>query len=458
MAKRAWVGQDLWNLLNLSKEELLATYTNHNWVSLKAKRTLYRRKIRNGEVMPPRNPEREPQIKNEDTERQLGKQALNQLIDDQAREALHAQLDQAIDAHNINPGAISKVKISGGEHTGFIKNQEGDIEYTEPLKRKGFSFIIEAAQREPEWEIVRRVESVKLPKKESLKATTDTKTCIVLPDIQFPFQDDDALAVALQIVRDTRPDIVVFVGDALDLTEWSKYQQRPEFAQTTQESIIKYHKILAMLRSSLPRSEIVALAGNHEKRMEDAILKNTIAAHGLRRANQVDGWPVLSVPYLTAMDDLDVKYIDGYPASRYWINERLQVRHGNISKGGNASTAKAVNNDERVSTIFGHVHRIESSYKTHNVYEGGRSNFAHTPGCLCRIDGHVPSVKGSYDTNGEPIKNYENWQHGLAFVSYKDGDSPFNLEQIYINTFDSYNTMFRGKVYSPNRSILPYES
>jgi hypothetical protein len=45
-----------------------------------------------------------------------------------------------------------------------------------------------------------------------------------------------------------------------------------------------------------------------------------------------------------------------------------------------------------VSVIFGHVHRIESKFKTRRHREGPKRSFAHTPGCLARIDGAVSLI------------------------------------------------------------------
>lgn len=172
-------------------------------------------------------------------------------------------------------------------------------------------------------------------------------------------------------------------------------------------------------------------------------MANAAAAFGIKIAGAPDSWPVMSVPHLLRLDELDVEYVGGYPAGAYWINDRLQCIHG-LKVRSSGSTAKIVSDDERVSTIFGHVHRIEMHYKTVRVRNGGRTNFAFTPGCLCRIDGAVPSTKGSTDVHGRPVLSYEDWQQGLAVVHYNEGDSPFAIEPIYI---DHGRAIFRGKEY-----------
>ena len=458
MHNRKWIGDRLWILLQEPNIRLKQIFPDMAQTNLSSKRKMYRKKIKEGTEGNPIRPlwYQSNMAPNEIRKKLDGAEAnvIEKIITEQDRAYLHKVLDETIQQSNIDPASVKGFKVTMGSHQGYIKNSDNEIEYTEPLERKGITFIAEAKDFKAEWPVVTRVESVEA--KEPKPSKSKSKTCVILPDLQIPYQDDNAISIALQILTKVKPDCVILLGDSLDLPEFSKYEQRPEFARTTQESIVKLHKLLAFIRNVVPNAEIVVLAGNHEKRLEAKILNNAIASHGLRRADQLDHWPVMSVPYLTAMDTLKVTYIDGYPANKYWINQRLQVRHGHLVRSS-GSTAKAVSDDERVSTIFGHVHRIETQYKTVNVYGGARTNFAHTPGCLCLINGSVPSTKSGYDTHGNNVENFENWQQGIAIVHYHTGDEPFSLEQIYINTLDDYRTSYNGEIYKPDNKFIPWE-
>lgn len=460
MHNMAWKDsiRDLWILANRPPKEIRFIYCDPGFwgkdaLSWEAVRQ-YRKKHRDL-LRPYMGTELTPPFEHPETERKrveelrsavapkVGAAALN-LVNFPIPEAhlpYHEKLEEALQSE----GKLSKATFTAGEHTGFIKNADNEIEYTKPLEAKRVKFEVDF-QHEPDWPPVNRVESRRLPKRERIKPPEALRRAVILPDLQVPFHDEKALQVALEVVRDTKPDKVIFLGDLLDLSAWSKYLQRPEWASATQPAIDQAHQILATVRKMCPSADIVVLEGNHEARMEKKALANAQAAYGLRRADQPEGWPVLSVPYLTAMDTLDVEYVAGYPANRYWINERLQARHGAIVRS-RASTARAVSDDERTSTIFGHVHRIETQYRTKQTYSGGSTNFAHTPGCLSRIDGSVPSTKSGYDIFGKPVTNYEDWQQGICVVNYQEGDAPFAIEQIYINSFDNYRAIYRGKVY-----------
>lgn len=460
MAK--WSGDRLWYLLNLSQDDLKIVFMEYPWSSLRVMRRIYKLRVDNGETMSPERPKDynekdSPETIRERLKNPLGKSAL---IEADARKALHTQLDEAIDAHNINPGAISKIKVSGGSHTGFIKNEEGKIEYTEPLKRKGFSFDIEARKLEPQWETIRQIDYKPLPflHKERKRRPKNQGTAVILPDPQIGFRryadgsveafhDEEAIGVALSIINDVQPSEVIFLGDILDLPAFGRFEQSEDYAHTTNTALAYTCQLLDTIRAVVgPKAKITILEGNHERRIEKQNKANLLANFSLRQEGDVSNFPVLSVPHLLNLKKRKIEYVEGYPAGKYWLNERLQIIHGHVVKS-NASTAAAIVKQEDATTIFGHVHRIESQYKTQNTYNGARTIAAHTPGCLCRIDGVVPSTKGGTRLDGKHVENYENWQQGISVVEFEKGDGTFNYENIFINTHENYKAMFRGKVY-----------
>jgi hypothetical protein len=178
--------------------------------------------------------------------------------------------------------------------------------------------------------------------------------------------------------------------------------------------------------------------------MPKYLLVNAGAAYGLRKGNIPESWPVLSVPYLCRMDEFGVEYRPGYPASDYWINEKLRVIHGDRVKSS-GSTAHIYLNSEKTSVIYGHIHRIEVAYKTREDFDGPRTIMAASPGCLARIDGAIPSTKGGVDLDGRPLTRHENWQQGLAVVQYEDSGA----HRFTYDTIPIYNgwAMYNGKEY-----------
>lgn len=345
-------------------------------------------------------------------------------------------------------GDIKRVSV----YQSIIKNDLGEAE-VQDLTAIQFSPKWESG---PEWPVVQQGPSIQIQKtKTKSKQTKGFKTCIVPPDIQIgyyrnfdgtlePTHDEKALDILIAMIEDMQPELIVCVGDNLDLPEMGKYVTYPAYAQTTQASIDRATMFCAQMRNAAPHARIIWLAGNHEERMPKYIVQNATAAYGLRKGNSPESWPVLSVPYLCRMDEFGVEYFPGYPAADFWINKKLRIIHGDRVKSS-GSTAHVYLNAEKTSVIYGHIHRIETAFKTREDFDGPRTIMAASPGCLARIDGAIPSTKGGVDLDGRPLTRHENWQQGIGVVTFEDdGEHKFAYEVAPI-----YNgwMMYRGKEY-----------
>lgn len=245
-----------------------------------------------------------------------------------------------------------------------------------------------------------------------------------------PFHDDRAINLFEQIVDIERPDQVVIMGDFLDMTEQSKYVQEAAFARTTQLAIDRATEHVANLRARTP-GQIVVIEGNHDKRMQNYVEVNALAAFGLRKGGMPESFPVMSLPNLLRLDEFDAKYMDAYPAAHWWINDKLRAEHGTKANSRGSTASAYANETPHFSRAFGHTHRLEA--QSHTTYDrlGKIKSVAINPGCLCRVDGAVPSVNGATGADGRPAVVYENWQQGVAVIRYKDsGEFFWDLVQI----------------------------
>lgn len=294
----------------------------------------------------------------------------------------------------------------------------------------------------PAWPVIQPGPTPKAAPKAKRKRAAKWQTAVILPDIQagyyrapdetlVPIHDEAALAVAVAIIADEQPDVVVWNGDNLDAAEWGKYRTSPVFQQTTQATIDRLTAHAAEVRAAAPDADLHWLEGNHEARVPNLLLDNAKAAFGLRRGMEPVGWPVLSLPHLCHFDRSGVSYVSGYPANEVWLNDNLRVIHGHKVRSG-ASTAVAYLDDARVSTIFGHVHRRELAQRTRHTRNGPRTVSAVSFGCLCRIDGVVPSTKGGIDVHGQPVRTSEDWQNGIGVIRFQPGDGLHVVEHVEI--------------------------
>jgi len=364
------------------------------------------------------------------------------------------KLQELLDANGIDVseiGSVDKIKLY---EQGF-KNADGEGE-VQTLA----SFELSPAWADgPKWQPVDRPE-IKIPKrkKKSPKLGGD-RTTLVLPDIQAGYwQDQDgklwsthderAIDIVYQLMDWVQPGRVVMHGDNLDLPAFSdKFLSTPSFSGTTQATIDWVVEFLATLQDISPGVEIDWLEGNHEERLPRWMLRNAKEAYGLRKGRpDPEDWPVMSVPYLCRFDEFDVTYHSGYPANKVWVNDQLYVIHGNIARKNPGATAREYLQTAQHSVLYGHIHRREWAEVTRESMDGPRAILAASAGCLCKIDGAVPSVKGGVDQRtGGPIKRYEDWQQGLFVISHDAHH--FQVESVPIFEGEGF---FRGERFNGN--------
>jgi len=362
--------------------------------------------------------------------------------------AIKDMLDRnGIDLEEI--GSIDKIKM----YQAAAKDTDGEFQVKDLI---GFQ-INPRWESGPEWPVVQPAKPtvIKAGERKNRAPLKGWEIAVVLPDPQIgyrmyengeldPYHEEAAMDVAIQIIEFLDHEVgvnqVVNLGDFLDLPQQGKYDQEPMFAHTTQLAIDAGHVFLARQRAAAPDAKVVVIEGNHDRRMQKFITLNAMSAFGLKRANVPESWPVMSLPYLLRLDELDIEYIDAYPAGAHWINEKLRAIHGDKVRSNGSTAAGYTNEMPHISTVFGHIHRQEIQSKTTFDRLGKIKSMAISPGCLCRVDGAVPSVKGSTHIDGRPATYYENWQQGISVITYKPEGS-FHVELVHI---DDGKTLFRG--------------
>jgi predicted phosphodiesterase len=246
-----------------------------------------------------------------------------------------------------------------------------------------------------------------------------------------PYHDERAIDILHQVVAAENPDQTVILGDILDLTEQGRWSQEEPFARTTQPALNYGREFAAQTRANTT-GRIIWIEGNHDKRMQAFMEANAKAAMGLRKAGYPDSWPVMSIPNLIGLDEFDTEYIDAYPAGVHWITDGLRAIHGTKANSKGSTASQYANEMPHISTAFGHTHRLEVQSKTTFDRAGKIRTMAINPGCLCRVDGAVPSVHGARHLDGSKATYWEDWQQGVAVIRYHD-DGTFYVELVQID-------------------------
>jgi hypothetical protein len=147
--------------------------------------------------------------------------------------------------------------------------------------------------------------------------------------------------------------------------------------------------------------------------------------------NPKTDYSILSLRNLLDLDSFDIEFIEDYPGGQYWINENLRVVHGDYTK------IDTELKNSKVSTIMGHLHRIEKKFKTSHGRDGIDKMFVETVGGLCKIDGTVPGVSKQPD-----------WQQSILLVNTVD--KFFDTKQIVFHDGRTIhdNKLFVGSDYT----------
>lgn len=259
-----------------------------------------------------------------------------------------------------------------------------------------------------------------------------------------PFHDERAMELAQIAIRELQPDNIVFTGDMIDLPAMSRFEQREDWAATTQRSIDRYHAFLAQTRANAPHATIAVVHGNHEARMDTFVRRDASALLGIKRANADRELSVLTLQYLVRYDELGIENVDGYPNAAYWLEDNLKVTHGtNVAKGG--SNAAKYLREETETTIFGHTHRLEVAYKTLATRNGSKTIAAGSPGCLARIDGAVPGFHYSVDNQNRTVLKAEDWQQGLLVIHHNPTSHDIHPIRITADGMRIYDKYYGGQ-------------
>lgn len=296
--------------------------------------------------------------------------------------------------------------------------------------------------------------SVTLPKVEAPVVDVLRKRAIILPDPQFGFQkslrtaqlsefhDRAALDIALQVAQNN-PEIeyLAWLGDLLDLADWSdKFTRDPNFYWTTQPAAIEAKWWMTQFRQTLPLARMKLIEGNHEKRLKQQLTEHLKEAFGLRSVDALELPPLMSIPRILALHELDIEWIEDYPNGQSWINDFIVCEHGNIARAASGATTSAMVKDADETKIIGHTHRIECASRTIHGRAGQRTVAVWSIGCLCRVDGIVPGVK-----------ERENWQQGFAVVDYYlDGRPNHTVSVVPITNGEA---LFEGQHYQARDRI-----
>jgi hypothetical protein len=404
MSNPKWTGDKLWYLLNEDLATLAKRYPQYTIGGLKGKRSYWWSKIKAGEIDMPEKPS--------NAESNNG-------------------FEDILRLHHLSP-ELAKEFTEQGFHVGYIKNKEGEIEYTIPLPhaRTGKANLEEFTPAAP----------AKITPTKRKPEQRDHKIIFVFSDAQIdyrrlpdgtlePIHDERALEVGRLLCKDLQPDEIVNLGDTVDLSVLSRFSPDSDhFHRTLGPSFQRVHDYYAQLRADNPWAKITEVDSNHNTRLKNFVLKYAPSMYGLNRAGEENEYPVLSYPFLANLGKLGVDWVSGYGAAEYvygleYDTPPIIFKHGTTAVSNGSTAAKESKENPETNVVRGHTHRQETFMRTTRQ---GHYLASVICGVMCRTTGEVPGYHNAVDDHGYPVKFQENWQTGALVIRDYNGNYQFD--------------------------------
>ena len=229
---------------------------------------------------------------------------------------------------------------------------------------------------------------------------------VFISDVHLPFQDDDALDLTFEIIRDYKPSLVWLGGDIIDgyaLSSWLTSSQI-----NLKEEIFAAESFFERLRKICPNAEIVWQMGNHEVRFLRYILKKASKLEDLILLKRG-----LSIEDIFLTEKFKIKIVDG-PAligKLYHLHGHEKRNYGNI-----VHVALNMLRWLHKSVIFGHFHVLQR-FPIKEVDATYKEAYAN------------PSL---IDIKKMPYEGYlsvDSFMRGFSLVNYYENDL-FHVQQL----------------------------
>ena len=165
------------------------------------------------------------------------------------------------------------------------------------------------------------------------------------------------------------------------------------------------------------------------------IVRNAKAAFGIKRANtDTSEWPVLSVPHLLRLKELNIEYLEEYPGGQYFITPDLVCQHA----------PPGTKMDMRASVIHGHHPQYAVSSHTVHYMEGPKTYYTFCIPGLMRLDDTLDRTR-LVRTQVPSDRTRVSWCQGIGGVFVDRASGLFTVE---VYPITNGRTIYSGRVYT----------
>ena len=254
----------------------------------------------------------------------------------------------------------------------------------------------------------------------------EVQKVLVLPDLHIPWEDEKSLWAVERYMADHRWDMVINLGDLMDLgciSHWNDGKAETMAMQSQFEDDLGMTQLcldrqLAILRKKNPDVKFKYIQGNHEFWAKAMVEKNP----SLRKT--------FDIPLRLGLRERGIDWVP------FWENHHNIVRVGkaNFIHGEyvNDAHAKKTVLQYGCNIYYGHTHDVQEHSLVHR---GDDSTLVgKSLGTLCRYD--MPYMRG------KPTK----WQQAFAhFTIYPDGMYTEHTIRVFKHRFEAEGVVYDGE-------------
>ena len=227
-------------------------------------------------------------------------------------------------------------------------------------------------------------------KRETFVFPTGCKTLGIIGDVHIPYQDNDAIEVALTKMEEEGIDSLYINGDLLDFYQLSFHEKDPRMVHFKQE-LEAGRQFLDYCRSRFPDIPIYFIPGNHENRFERYLRV---------KASELLDMDEFRLDVLLRVAEYGVQYI---PFRSKVVFGDFLIEHGDkIPGAGGVVPARTALMRLKTNCLINHFHKTSSSIQ--RVYGPGESTTirGYSLGCLCELTPEYLEIN--------------EWNHGFAIL------------------------------------------
>lgn len=228
---------------------------------------------------------------------------------------------------------------------------------------------------------------------------------LVISDLHLPYHDEKAIEVALMKGKAEKVNIIILLGDLLDMYQMSQWVKDPKNPDMASE-IETCREFLQLLRKEFPDAEIIWKEGNHEERWQTYFYRNAP--------------DVAVLPGMTVYDYMNVEQygIQVIREKRPINVSTLLLYHGHELPRGLTNPVNQARGQWLRATanmIAGHGHRTS----THIERSATGQIFSNwSIGCLCDLTPQYASIN--------------KWNHGFGILT-QEGPKSFHFNNYSIH-------------------------